>query len=127
MKNFNNKTLKIYAVVTLFCIFFNFVYSKFSHEVSSNYMTYMFLYPLIGGVLIKIILIITNAKESIQASNFYDCGLATLLVWSCLKGIFEIAGASSSYESIFFIAGLILIIIGIILFVKTQIKANTNS
>ena len=45
------KTIEIFIMITIFTFIFNKVYGIFGHGVTSPYMTYMFLYPLVGGVL----------------------------------------------------------------------------
>lgn len=39
----------------------------------------------------------------------YTCAVATLTVGSCLRGIFEIAGTSSSYLVVFGVASIVLV------------------
>ena len=103
------KTIFIYFIVSIICIIINYVYSKFGHGVTSNYMTYMFLYPLIGGI----IAILINRDNNRIFNNLYSYGIATLTVGSFIKGILEIAGTNSIYEIIFYIVGIILILLAI--------------
>lgn len=46
--------------------------------------------------------------------NAYCCGVASLTVSSMLKGIFDIAGTSSTYQVYLLYAGIILIIMAVI-------------
>lgn len=41
----------LFAGVAAFCLVFSLIYNVFSHEVHSPYMTYLFLWPLLLGVL----------------------------------------------------------------------------
>ena len=117
-----NKNLKkhliLYGIFSIICIVINAIYSIFSHGVSSNHMTYMFLYPLLLGIFVSLI----NYENNNEVTDFSFCGILTLTIGSFLKGIFEIAGTSSEYEILFYLAGIILIIIGLIILVIKTIK-----
>lgn len=111
------KTIIVYFCITIFSIIFDKIYSIFSHEVASAYMDFMFLYPLIGGVFVYIIILIffTNVsyKEYRISFNIYNSGIAILTVGSLLHGILEIAGTSSVYIKCYSIVGWIAIGVGI--------------
>ena len=104
------KALVVYVGVTLFCLLFSTVYAQFSHEVSSPFMTFMFLIPLIGGGAGSGIRLATGAKEADAVSRYaYHSGIAALTVASTLKGIFDIAGTSSPFLPVYVIAAAALI------------------
>ena len=113
------KTALIYLGISAFCFIFDKVYSLYGHGVYSASMSLMFLYPLIGGTLGFLLLwLLKPAADSIPNYrvyyNFYNSGIATLVIGSLLKGIFDIAGTSSPYTIIFFIVGCLLIVAGVI-------------
>ena len=115
------KTIIIYILITIFTIIFDRVYAIFSHEVSSLNMNLMFLYPLIGGVVVYCFLerLCKNIKKDIRfLFNIYNAGIATLTIGSLLKGIMDIAGTSSQYIIYYAIVGVLFIIISIIGFIK---------
>lgn len=93
------RPLFIYAGLTAFCLVFYLVYNHFSHGVHSNYMTYLFMWPLVLGVAQKLIRLALPAlpAPSENSSDFWNAGLAACIVSSALLGIFEIAGTSSVY------------------------------
>ena len=112
------KTIVIFTMITIFTFIFNKIYGIFGHGVTSPYMTYMFLYPLLGGVLfygIIMLLIpsIVNKKRYRFFYNIYNSGLAILTVGSLLRGVMEIAGTFSSYLMFYTLVGWISIIISI--------------
>lgn len=79
-------------------------------------MTFMFAFPFLGGVLVFIFLSFAKTAQPSRVSfNLYNSGIATITAGSFLKGIFEIAGTSSPFECVFFIAGIAFIIASIIL------------
>lgn len=119
------KTIIIYFLITIFLIIFDRVYSLFSHGVSSLSMNLMFLYPLLGGVVVYYILgyLSKNKKNSMIISfNIYNSGIAILTVGSLLKGIMDIAGTSSQYIKYYFIIGVLVIITSVIGFIKNYIS-----
>lgn len=111
------KTAIIYFVVAAFCIIFDKVYAVFGHGVYCASMSLMFLYPLIGGGVLFLLLwlFILNADDVKYYRFYYNCynsGIAALTIGSILNGIFKIAGTSSAYVAVFIVCGYILSIIG---------------
>lgn len=125
IKNRIKKTIKVYSLITIFTIIFDRVYSIFSHGVSSLSMSLMFLYPLLGGVIVYCFLqfLCNNIKDDIIILfNIYNSGIAILTVGSLLKGILDIAGTSSKYIIYYVVIGILAIIISIIGFIKKIYK-----
>jgi len=118
------KIALIFLAVSLFCIVFNFIYAKYSHDVNSNYMTFMFAYPLIGGTMVYLLIgAISKARMPGRfVVNVYNSGIAALTVGSMLKGIFDIAGTSSPYQPVFGVAGILMILLGVVGYVMVQLK-----
>ncbi len=110
------KTLSVYAVITLFCGFFSWMYEQFSHGVVSDYMIYLFLFPLVGGVLVFAVLGVIQRwpMPSRFSQNAYHAGIATWTVGSALQGALEIYGTTSGYILVYWIAGAVLAAAGII-------------
>lgn len=115
------KSIISYFIVTIFLILLNYIYSIFSHNVSSNYMTYMFIYPLVTGILVSIFILIN--KNISKLKSFYigksilNYGIAIMVFRSFMKGVFEIAGTDSNYLTYYFYMGLILILVSSILLI----------
>jgi hypothetical protein len=106
----------VYMAVAAFCILFNYVYSLHAHGVSSDFMTYMFLIPLLGGSLVFAwcYLLQNRVKAPSRLSfNLYNSGIAWLTVGSCIKGVIEIAGYESDYITVFFVIGLFFLFFGL--------------
>ncbi len=111
-----------FLAVALLCIVFNLVYARYSHGVSSGYMTFAFAYPLLGGALVYLLLGAAARPPGRLAVNAYNSGLAALTVGSLLRGIFEIAGTASPYQPVFTIAGILLTAVGAISYLATRRK-----
>lgn len=120
-KNKIRKTVGVYAILSVVAVGVNFIYGQFGHGVHSAAMTWMFLYPLLGGTLFYFIMERLSADITRFAAyrvgyNSYNSGIATLTVGSFLKGILEIAGTNSPYLVFFTIIGWLFIIIGLTIF-----------
>lgn len=121
------KTAIVYFAVAVFCFIFNKVYAIFGHGVSSDSMTRMFLYPLLGGVLIYTLLwLFMNHTEKVPHYRFffnsYNSGIAALTVKSLLFGILEIAGTSSPYLIAFTACGWMMVGLGLTGFIWNFIR-----
>jgi hypothetical protein len=121
------KTIAVYLALSLIAIAVDNIYAIFGHGVRSAAMTWMFLYPLIGGtlfyLLIELLLPWINRFTGYRVFfNIYNSGTATLTTGSFLKGILDIAGTSSPYVAVYYIAGWVFIVSGLI--VLTVLAVN---
>ncbi|WKY43241.1 hypothetical protein Q5O14_11290 [Eubacteriaceae bacterium ES2] len=120
IKNQLVKTILVYAILSVLLVCVNWIYGLFGHGVDSPYMTFMFLYSLLGGCLFYLALY-KSVPRLIESRlfrifyNLYNSGLAALIVGSLLTGILEIAGTGSDYQKYFFIGGFGLIGIAIMI------------
>lgn len=114
------KTIITYLILSLAAIVIDKVYDIFGHGVDSNAMTWMFLYPLLGGAVFysTISLFFPNIIKFTGYRGFYNLynsGIATLTFGSFLKGILEIAGTNSNYLVFFYTVGGGFIAVGLIM------------
>ena len=103
----------VYAAVTAFSGIFAAVYEHFSHGMFSGWMVYLFAWPLVGGVLPYAVTMIVGKRRPpwVDASVpmswarlGHHAAVATATVGSCLAGVFEIYGTSSSWVVVYWIA-----------------------
>ncbi len=101
----------------------SFIYSQFSHGVSSFHMTYLFIYPLIFGVGAGVITALTSRFKPLNffATHLYHTGIVAVMLSSLLRGVFEIAGTASVYENILLTIGIALMVCAIMLFFTNRI------
>jgi hypothetical protein len=104
-------TVGIYVFTAILCIAFNYIYSLFSHGVSSPFMSYAFVFSLVLGVVGFAVIGRLDLDNRI-AFNLYNAGIATLTVGSILRGIIDIAGADTTYPVYYFSVGTVFIAIG---------------
>jgi len=100
----------VYGVVSAFTMGASRIYALFSQGVSSEAMTYMFLYPLLGGTLPALLCWALadrggGVPRSRAADNLWNAGIAALTVASFLQGVFEIAGTASGYTLVIRLMG----------------------
>jgi len=117
------RTVKIYVFTTLFCIAFNYIYSLFSHGVSSPFMSYAFVFSLVLGVVGFTVFGRLNLGNR-TAFNLYNAGIATLTVGSILQGIIDIAGADTTYPVWYFVIGAVFVAIGGLLIFRRKGKVE---
>ena len=114
------RTVIVYLCFSIFAFVVNKVYALFGHGVSSAAMTWMFLYPLLGGGLLYLLLGLLLPRLNRLVGyrlfyNSYNAGIALLTVGSLLQGIMEIAGTSSPYLKGYDLLGYAMTGIGILL------------
>lgn len=95
------------------------VYGIYSHGVDSAAMTWVFLYPLVGGALYcfiigRLIPSITNFVSCRVFLNLHNSGIAALTIAGLLSGVFEIAGTNSPHLFYYNAAGWGFIAAGLI-------------
>ena len=106
------KAFIIYIVTTVFCLVFFIIYNIFSHDVTSPFMTFLFAWPLLLGVLpcgILLIFKLENLYPNRITANLYNSGVAALTVSSAMRGVFDIAGTSSIHQSILMVISFLLL------------------
>ncbi len=82
-------------------------------------MRFAFLYPLVMGTGVYLILHYFHRYE-IVSNNLYNTGIATLMVGSIFQGIIDITGADTTYAKYYFMIGIPLVVIAIVLNIFTK-------
>ncbi len=138
-----------YLVASAACVAFAAIYAQFAHGVSSEFMTWAFMIPLIAGsgatllmgrrVTKRMVVArstdntdqtarsagLEESDKSLQhrtgsARMTWGCAIATFTIASLLQGIFEIAGTSSQLLWAYIAAGLVLVVATMVLVVKRR-------
>ena len=115
-KNQAKHTLGVYLGITIFCGIVFLVYDQFSHGVRSPYMTFLFAWPLVFGVLPALIRMAAKLPDPLS-KDIYNTGIGAMTFSSLLRGIFEIAGTASDYQKYLMGAGVIFAAAGLLLYV----------
>ena len=120
------KGILIFLCISAFSLIVFIIYDRFSHNVRSPYMTYLFLWPLVLGVIPSLILALVKSlpRPTRLTINLYCSGVAAITVSSLLRGIFDIAGTASPLQSGLMIAGLVMTGAGIISYIITLLTGR---
>jgi hypothetical protein len=123
------KTIWAYLILSVAAVVIDKVYDAFGHGVDSAAMTWMFLYPLLGGALFYFIIKtliphITKFADCRVFLNLYNSGIAALTLASLLKGILEIAGTNSPYLKYYYMTGGIFIAAGLIIIFMIMVNQH---
>ena len=126
------KTVIVYLALSATAIAIDNIYALFGHGVRSASMSFMFLYPLLGGSLLYFLFGairpgMVSVKPYRLGYNLYNSGIATLTTGSFFKGILDIAGTASEYTKIFMLIGLAFAITGLVILIATAIRADKKS
>ena len=100
-----------YGTASLACGLFSLIYEGFSHGVLSVWMILLFAYPLVLGVVPALVAHIVQAWISDLARQLWACGVMTLTVGSCLRGVLEIYGTTSALVEVYLPCGLVLLVL----------------
>lgn len=137
-RSFNGRNAVAFLASCAFCAFFSSVYAKFSHGVTSDYMTFLCLIPLIGGVLPYSILYFFNLKAPGGIDGvLYNWGVLTLIFGFAINGAVEISGyeidsisffgAEIAYMSVYYFFAAALMSVGAVTYAIKCVKSREKS
>ena len=101
------KTAFIYFGIAVFCIIFTIIYEYYSYGEHSNYMRAMFLFPLINGILLYILSYFKTFKVTLKrrSYNLWNSGIAMFINGCLIRGIINISGRFTEYDTIYWLLG----------------------
>ncbi len=108
------------------CLVFGLIYESYSHEVFSGYMVYAFLIPLVFGAIPYLLLFMSGKQDKayVIPGNLYNSSLAVFTVGSLADGVLEIYGTTNSLLSVYWIAGISLLVLSAVTYVIWHIRAK---
>jgi hypothetical protein len=120
------RTLRAWLGTSAFCGLFSAVYEHFSHGVYSNFMIFLFLVPLLGGVLPALLLRLLPRlrRPAAAARRLWNSAVAALTLGTCLTGVFEIYGAPSALVRVYWWAGGALLAAALIAWLRPRRAAH---
>ena len=92
-----NRSIVIYAAVTLFTLVFGQVYEYFGFGVTSPFMHFAFLIPLLLGLLPCMLMRVSGKADVFSKTPraWWRLGIATLMAGSVFRGVLDIYGTES--------------------------------
>ena len=125
-----NNTLRVcaagharnYVLVTCFVALFGGIYERFSFGVWSGFMAFAFAVPLFLGVLPWTVNATRErpAVPSPAARQFWNAGISVLTAGCLFRGILDIYGTASALESVYWVAGPVLLLLSVLAVVKKR-------
>jgi len=115
-----NKTVVVYTFLAVFAVIFTKIYGLFGHGVTSLWMSNMYLVLVGGGAVIFLTIKglavdITDCTMFRLFYNIYNSGIAIIVNGMLLKGILEIAGATSGIVVWFLYVGTAFIVCAVLM------------
>ncbi len=123
------RVIAAYALVSLFIAVFGLIYEHFSHEVDSNYMRFAFLIPAAMGLPAALFFLLVKKipRPGRYSSSLYRWSCTFLTGGALLRGVFEIYGTDSVFPRIYFIAGTVLLVASLVIYIKEARRRREGS
>ena len=106
------KTLVGYSLLTIFFLAFSRIYESFSFGETSLHMHYLFVVPLVGGIILAILFkIIPNLAR--LSLNLWNSAVAVLTAGMLFRGIVNLSGRSTTLDQPYWYVGLVFALLAI--------------
>ena len=114
--NYFKKQSIIYLIISILCLIIGIIYELLSHNVYSIYMQFALVIPLIFGFILSLIIYIVKPSKLPNhiSINLYNAAIATITIFSFIKGVLDIYGTTNSLINVYIIVSIILILLSII-------------
>ena len=107
------KTLISYSILTIFFLVFSRIYESFSFGETSIHMHYLFVVPLVGGIIMALLLkIIPNLGR--LSLNLWNSAVAVLTAGMLFRGIVNLSGRSTTLDQPYWYVGIAFAILAIV-------------
>lgn len=116
------KTLVGYSLLTIFFLAFSRIYESYSFGETSLHMHYLFVVPLVGGIILTLLLkIIPNLAR--LSLNLWNSAVAVLTTGMLFRGIVNLSGRSTTLDQPYWYIGLVFALLAIVsLFLQKNSK-----
>ncbi len=106
------KTLVGYSLLTIFFFAFSRIYESFSFGETSLHMHYLFVVPLVGGIVLALLLKIMPNLGRLSL-NLWNSAVAVLTAGMLFRGIVNLSGRSTTLDQPYWYVGLVFAILAI--------------
>lgn len=107
------KTLVGYSILTIFFLVFSRIYESFSFGETSPHMHYLFVVPLVGGIILALLLKIIPNLGRISL-NLWNSSVAVLTTGMLFRGIVNLSGRSTTLDQPYWYVGIAFAILAIV-------------
>ena len=121
------KTPLVYTLLSIFFFAFSRIYEPFSFGETSTYMHYLYVVPLVGGLLLLILLkIIPNLSR--LSLNLWNSAVATLTAGILFRGIVNLSGRSTTLDQPYIYTSIAFLVLAVlsILFTRSVWTEENN-
>ena len=106
------KTFVSYSLLTILFLAFSRIYESFSFGETSLHMHYLFVVPLVGGIILALLLkTIPNLRR--LSLNLWNSAVAVLTAGMLFRGIVNLSGRSTTLDQPYWYVGLAFAILAI--------------
>ena len=99
------KTVISYTLITIFFFAFSRIYEAFSFGETSVHMHYLFVAPLVGGILLAIFLKVLPHFSRISL-NLWNSAVAIITAGTLFRGIVNLSGRSTTLDAPYWYVGI---------------------
>ncbi|MCP9017598.1 hypothetical protein NML69_06310 [Streptococcus sp. CF8-6] len=107
------KTLVSYSLLTIFFFAFSRIYESFSFGETSLHMHYLFVVPLVGGIVLALLLKIMPNLGRLSL-NLWNSAVAVLTAGMLFRGIVNLSGRSTTLDQPYWYVGLAFALLAIV-------------
>lgn len=106
------KTFVSYSLLTILFLAFSRIYESFSFGETSLHMHYLFVVPLVGGIILALLLkTIPNLRR--LSLNLWNSAVAVLTAGMLFRGIVNLSGRSTTLDQPYWYVGIAFAILAI--------------
>lgn len=112
------KTALFYLGISIFCIIFTLIYEHYSYGEHSISMRAMFLFPLISGTLLSLLAHYKGFETTLKrrSYNLWNSGIAIFINGCLIRGIINISGRFTEYDTIYWFLGTCFLLAAIVFY-----------
>ena len=121
------KTFFTYLSCSIALFVFQSIYHLFCHGVVSIGLKYVWILPLLGGLIVLLLNFPLNFLNNRFAFNLYNSGLAFIINAVILQGILDIAGSDSPYVHYFYLLATILLAISLVSLISKRLLSHLKT
>ena len=107
------KALVSYSLLTIFFLVFSRIYESYSFGETSLHMHYLFVVPLVGGIILAFLLKIIPNLGRISL-NLWNSAVAVLTAGMLFRGIVNLSGRSTTLDQPYWYVGIAFAILAIV-------------
>ena len=107
------KALVSYSLLTVFFLVFSRIYESYSFGETSLHMHYLFVVPLVGGIMLAFLLKIIPNLARISL-NLWNSAVAVLTAGMLFRGIVNLSGRSTTLDQPYWYVGIAFALLAIV-------------